>query len=215
MSGSDLPPSSPPPPPADGPAWPTDEARSGGPAYVHQRPRPRRWPLVLGTVLALVGGAVGLQQRQIAAEWNERADAMEAQRDDAHGRIEAFQRQLDEVAADLATSETDVATLEDRLRELADEKAQAEDVATTTGVERDSLVQLSSAIAGSITALDGCVDQLFDLLGAAIDAFNRQGAGEPVDVGPLNADRTAVTASCNRARQDAANAAASADRLLR
>jgi chromosome segregation ATPase len=158
---------------------------------------------------------VGLQQRQVAASWSDRAAATAEERDDARGRAEALQRQLDEVAESLSVSETDVVALEDRVRELADEKAQAEDVATTTGVERDSLVQLSAAIAASITSLDGCVDQLFDLLGAAIDAFNRQGAGEEVDVGPLNADRTATTARCNAARQDAASAAATADRLLR
>ncbi|WP_169786926.1 hypothetical protein [Nitriliruptor alkaliphilus] len=178
-------------------------------------PRARRWPLVVGAVLAIAGAAVGLQQRQVAASWQERAVAIEEERDDARARGEAFQRQLEEVADALATSETDVGALEERVRELADEKAQAEDVATTTGVERDTLVELSGAIAGAVTALDGCVDQLFDLLGDAIDAFNRQGAGETVDVGPLNADRTATTARCNDARQAAASAAATADRLLR
>jgi hypothetical protein len=179
------------------------------------RPRPRRWPLVLGAILGLAGAGIGLQQRQVAAEWSERAAAVEEQRDEARGRAEAFQRQLDEAVESLAVSESDVVALEGRVRELADEKAQAEDVATTTGVERDTLVQLSNAIAGSVTDLDRCVGQLFDLLGDAIDAFNRQGAGEVVDVGPLNADRTATTATCNQARQDAADASATAERLLR
>lgn len=207
MSGSNPPPL-PPPGGVDGPP-------PVGPQPIRVAARARRWPLVLGLVLALVGAGVGLQQRQVAASWSERAAVAAEQRDEARGRAEALQRQLDEVAESLSVSETDVIALEDRVRELADEKAQAEDVATTTGVERDSLVQLSASIAASITSLDGCVDQLFDLLGAAIDAFNRQGAGEVVDVGPLNADRTATTARCNAARQDAASAAATADRLLR
>jgi hypothetical protein len=171
--------------------------------------------LVLGLLLGLLGAGVGVQQRQVAASWSDRAATLEDERDDARARGEAFQRQLDEVADALAVSESDVGALEERVRELADEKAQAEDVATTTTVERDSLVELNGAIAGAVTALDGCVDQLFDLLGDAIDAFNRQGAGEPVDVDPLNAARTTATTECNDARQAAANAAATADRLLR
>lgn len=212
MSGSSShPPGSPPPTPS---GYLPPVVGSPTPGAVTPT-RPRRWPLILGAVLALIGAAVGLQQRQVAAAWQERAVAVEEQRDETRGRVEALQRQLDEVAESLAVSESDVVALEDRLRELADEKAQAEDVATTTGVERDTLVQLSNAIAGSVTDLDRCVGQLFDLLGDAIDAFNRQGAGEAVDVARLNADRTATTAACNQARQDAANASATAERLLR
>jgi hypothetical protein len=200
VDGPQLPP---PPPPAE---------------RVEEPPRPRRrWPAVLGvagTLVGLLGGAVAVQQRQVAASWQDRAVRFEASRDDAMGRGEALQRQLDEVADALATSETDVVALEDRLAELADEKAQAEDVATTTEVERDTLVALSSAIAGSVTSLDGCVDELFDLLGQSIDAFNRQGAGEQVDVASLNAARTTTTAGCNDARRDAATAAATAQDLL-
>jgi hypothetical protein len=165
-------------------------------------------------VLAVVAAGVAVQQRQVAAEWQRRAIAVEEQRDDARGRAEAFQRQLDEIADALALSESDVAALEDRVRDLADEKAQAEDVATTTTVERDTLVALSSAIAGAVTSLDACVVQLFGLLNDAIDAFNRQGEGEVVDVGPLNADRAVTTEDCNAARRDAADAAARADALL-
>jgi hypothetical protein len=192
---------------------------SGSPHEFPQPPAPpsrvRRWPVVLGLLVGLVGAGIAVQQRQVAASWSERAAALEEERDDARARGEAFQRQLDEVADALAVSEFDVGALEDRVRELADEKAQAEDVATTTTVERDSLVELSGAIAGAVTSLDGCVDRLFDLLGDAIDAFNRQGAGEPVNVDVLNAARTTTTTHCNAARQDAATAAATADRLLR
>jgi hypothetical protein len=205
---------SPPPPPTrptlEGGAGPADAG-----AVPPPQPRAWRWPLVLGLLLGLLGAGVGVQQRQVAASWSDRAATLEDERDDARARGEAFQRQLDEVADALTVSESDVGALEERVRELADEKAQAEDVATTTTVERDSLVELNGAIAGAVTALDGCVDQLFDLLGDAIDAFNRQGAGEPVDVDPLNAARTTATSACNSARQAAANAAATADRLLR
>jgi cell division protein FtsB len=180
---------------------------------------PRRGRRVLGVALAVLvaaaGVGIGFQQRQVAASWQQRAQETATVRDDALGRVDALQRQLDEVADALAVSESDVVELEDRVRELADEKAQAEDVATTTGVERDTLVELSSAIAGSIGALDGCVDELFDLLNDAIDAFNRQGEGADVDVGPLNAARTTTTAGCNAAKQDAADASLEAQQLLR
>ncbi len=220
MSGSSSPPPGPDPGSAVGAPDRDPGSAGGGTASsdlggaVPPASRPRRWPLVIGIVVALAASAFGLQQRQVAAGWQDRAVALEDQRDDARGRVDALQRQLDELAEALAVSETDVGALEDRVRELADEKAQAEDVATTTTVERDSLVQLSAAIAGSVTALDGCVDQLFELLNDAIGAFNRQGSGEQVDVAPLNAARTAATTGCNAARQDAADAAATADRLL-
>lgn len=191
---------------------------SAPPAPPTRPPRPPRrrvLPVVVLLLVALIGSAVGVQQRQVAAGWQARAAALEEQRDDARGRTEALQRQLEEIADSLALSESDVAQLEDRVRDLADEKAQAEDVATTTGVERDVLVDLASQVADAVTALDGCVDQLFDLLNDAIGAFNRQAAGEDVDVGLLNVARTATTAECNAARTDGAAASARADLLLR
>lgn len=170
--------------------------------------------VVVAVLVGLTGVGIGVQQRQVAAGWQDRAEVLQEQRDDARGRVEALQSQLDEVADALAVSEDDVASLEGRVRELANEVAQAEDVATTTGVERDTLRALSTSVAGSIGALDTCVSELFDLLNEAIEAFNRQGGGEVVDVGPLNAARTRTTATCNAARADAADAATDAQQLL-
>lgn len=170
--------------------------------------------MVLALVVGLAGAGVAVQQRQIAASWRDRAQVTADDLDDARGRGEALQSQLDEVADALSTSEGDVAGLEERIRELADEKAQAEDTATTVQIERDVFLDLSSAIAGSVTSLDECVTDLFDLLNESIDAFNRQGQGETVDVGPLNADRQRTTDGCNDARSDAAAAAAAADAML-
>jgi hypothetical protein len=194
------------PPPSDPPVAPAPRRRA-------------RWPLVVGLVSALVlaaaGGGVAWQQRSVAAEWRDRADAMELARDDARGRAEALQRQLDEVSEVLAVSESDVAQLEERIRELADEKAQAEDTATTVQVERDVFVQLSTTVAGAVEALDVCVTQLFSLLEDSVQAFNDAAAGLPVDVVPLNASKDATTDFCNEARSAAASAAAAADQLLR
>jgi hypothetical protein len=183
-------------------------------------PAPRRrvgWILVtvVALLLAAAGGAVAWQQRSVAAQWQDRALVMELARDDARGRTEALQRQLDEVGEVLAISESDVAQLEDRIRELADEKAQAEDTATTVQVERDVFVQLSTTVAGAVDALDACVTQLFSLLEDSVQAFNDAAAGEPVDVVPLNAAKDATTAFCNEARSAAAGAGAAADQLLR
>jgi hypothetical protein len=195
----------PPPPPPGGPP-PTP-------------PPSRRWPLTAGLVLAIVlaaaGGGVAWQQREVAAGWRDRAVAMERARDDARGRTEALQRQLDEAGGILAISEQDVAQLEERIRELADEKAQAEDTATTVQVERDVFVQLSTTVAGAVDALDLCVTQLFSLLDDSVQAFNDAAAGRPVDVVPLNAAKDATTAFCNDARAAAAGAGAAADQLLR
>jgi hypothetical protein len=195
----------PPPPPAAGPP-PTP-------------PPSRRWRVTAGLVLALllaaVSGAVAWQQREVAADWRDRAVMMERARDDARGRTEALQRQLDEAAEVLAISEGDVAQLEERIRELADEKAQAEDTATTVQVERDVFVQLSTTVAGAVDALDLCVTQLFSLLDDSVQAFNDAAAGRPVDVVPLNAAKDATTAFCNDARAAAAGAGAAADQLLR
>jgi len=166
-------------------------------------------------LLATAGSAAGVawDQRETAEQWRERAEALAAQRDDALGRGEALQVQLEDVAELLAASELDVSELESRIRELADEKAQAEDTATTVQVERDVLADVSSQVASAVEALDACVTRLFDLQEASVAAFNRAAAGDPVDVEPLNRQAEATTTFCNEARSAAAAAASAADRI--
>ena len=179
----------------------------------------RRWPwivaLVLAVAAAVASAGIALEQREVAAQWRDRAWALEIQRDDAVGRGAALQTQLDDVARLLDTSEMDVERLEGRILELADEKAQAEDTATTVQVERDVFVELSERVAAATDALDDCVDQLFELQASSGDAFNRSSLGEPVDVEPLNRQAQETTSFCNSARIAAAQASAAADRLLR
>lgn len=170
--------------------------------------------VVIAIAVAVVALAIGVQQRTVAAHWAERAEALEEQRDDAHARMGALERQLEELTEVLAVSEADVADLEERIRELADEKARAEDTATTVQVERDVFVTLSAQVAGAVDALDGCVTQLFALLDDSVRAFNAAARGEPVDVVPLNAAKDATTRFCNDARQAALTARAASDRLL-
>jgi hypothetical protein len=180
--------------------------------------RVRRWPSLvvagLSIGLAIAAGAVAYEQREVAAEWRDRAEALQLQRDAGLEREEQLSGQRAEILALLDRSEDDVAGLEERLRALADEKAQAEDTATTVQVERDVFSEVTGRIVAATDALDDCVERLFGLQTASVDAFNRSTAGEPVDVGPLNETARQVTASCNDARDAAANAGAAADRLL-
>lgn len=190
------------------------------PSPVAAQPRARRrWPwialAIVGLGLAGGGAAIAWDQREVAAQWRDYATEVEDQRDDALGRGEALQVQLDEIADLLAASTSDVATLEDRIRELADEKAQAEDTATTVQVERDVLAQVSNRIASAITSLNQCVDRMFALQSSTVAAFNRMSSGEQVDVGPLNEQSDATTRFCNEARSAAAAAAASAEQIRR
>lgn len=199
-------------PPGFGAPFPV--ATGAGPGSAAPR---RRWPWVVAIVVlvaaAATAGAVAWDQRQTAAQWQERAEALEDQRDDALGRGESLQVQLEDVADLLAGSERDVERLEERIRALADEKAQAEDTATTIQVERDVLADVSAQIADAVSALDACITRLFDLQSASVEAFNRSALGEPVDVGPLNDQANATTAFCNDARAAAAAAASAADRI--
>jgi hypothetical protein len=179
----------------------------------------RRWPWVVAgavAILAIVAAsAVAVDQRAVAAQWRDRAATIEEEHERTAARTHQLELQLDELVQMLDVSEHDVAALEARIRELADEKAQAEDTATTVQVERDVLAQLSGRIASAIEALDQCVTRMFELQGASVDAFNRAAAGETVDVAPLNAQAQSTTAFCNDARAAAAGAAAAADEIRR
>lgn len=181
-------------------------------------PRPRRrWPWILLTVV-LLGAAsaaawVAIDQRDTALLWRERAAALEEQRDEAIGRGDVLDGQVAHLTEVLEVSEDDVAALEERIRQLADEKAQAEDAATTVEVERDVVAELTADIAAAAGSLDACVDRLFDLQAASVAAFNQTAAGEEVDIGPLNEQARDTTQFCNDARSAAARASAAARQL--
>ena len=185
-------------------------------------PRRRRWPtavlvvlLLLATVGAVTATLAAVDQRDVAAQWEERALALEAQRDIVDEQRAEVVDQLEVTRDALVASERDVDELEDRVRDLADEKARAEDTATTVQVERDVFIELSELISDATGALDSCVTQLFDLQSASVEAFNRASAGQDVDIETLNVRSAEVTRFCNEARTAAASAEAAADRLLR
>ncbi|MCC5947518.1 MAG: hypothetical protein JJT89_03590 [Nitriliruptoraceae bacterium] len=181
-------------------------------------PRPvRRWPwIVLAALLAIAAIAatlIAVDQYQVAAEWQTRAEVYEQQRDEAADAGAVLAAQVDDLDALLDTSEADVGDLEERLRVLADQLARAEDTATTVSVERDVIVELTGRIADATEALDSCITRLFELQTTSVAAFNRAAAGDSVDVEPLNAQAAQVTTFCNEARSAAASAGAAADRL--
>lgn len=155
---------------------------------------------VIALVAAGVGVAVAFDQRVSAAAWQERAAELRVQRDDALDRADTLSTGIEEATTAATRSERDVVELEERVRELADEKAQAEDTATTVQVERDVLAEVSSEVGAATGALDDCVDELFDLHEASVAAFNLAVAGGEVDVAALNARADDVARSCAQAR---------------
>jgi chromosome segregation ATPase len=171
--------------------------------------------LVLTTAGAVAATLIALDQRDVAAEWQARAVGLEDQLDEVDTQRQEVAGRLDETRDALTTSERDVGKLETRVRTLAEEKARAEDTATTVQVERDVFIELSELIAAATSSLDSCVTQLFELQTASVDAFNRAAADQEVDVEALNARAAEVTRFCNQARTAAAEAEAAADRLLR
>jgi chromosome segregation ATPase len=156
------------------------------------------------------GSAIGWQQREVAAGWRDRALVLEQQRDDAVGRSEALSDQLGELANLVQLSVEDLATLEERLAELAGEKAQAEDRATLT---RDELRTLATRVESAVRQLNACVDDLFALQSDTIDAYNSVARGAPVDVTPLNDRLRVMSERCSAARQGGESAVALASRL--
>ena len=175
--------------------------------------------LVLLLVGAIGGGVtaawIAADQREVAAAWQERAAGFERQLDAVDEDRTELADELDEAVGALTTSESDVARLEERVRDLAEEKARAEDAATTVSVERDVFRELSEMVAEATTALDTCVTRLFELQESSVAAFNAAGGGREVDVDALNARAEEVRGFCAQARTAAAEAEAAAEQLRR
>jgi len=203
VTSQEPPAQSPPPPDTVVDVVPRDERRIG-----------RRWPrtllLLILVGLAAAGTGIGVEQRMVAAEWRDRAVALEQQRDDAIGRSEALAAQLSELGTLVQLSAEDLANLEERLAELASEKARAEDRVALT---REELRTLAERVASASRLLSACVDDLIALQQQTISAFNRLAGGTSVDVTPLNERLEEVRATCQVARQAGADAVALASRL--
>jgi chromosome segregation ATPase len=123
--------------------------------------RRRRWPrLVAGITVALLlvlaSTAAAVSYRNGRA-WEQRAARQAARADVAERRAGELGRQLD-------ASEARVRDLQQRMRDLADEKAQAEDQREILRVYAKQYHQLTEA-AGSVSAeLTSCIGQLADAM---------------------------------------------------
>jgi TolA-binding protein len=121
------------------------------------RPRWWRW-LAAGLVALLVatGAATVLSYRNGQA-WERRAGQQTA-------RAEGAERRADELRGQLDKSEANVAQLQHRIDDLADEKAQAEDEREILRVYAERYQQLTRA-AGSVTdELSTCIGELADAM---------------------------------------------------
>ncbi len=200
------------------PHFPPDVPPAGTPGGGEGPPRPvRRGRRALRVLLVLTliaataaASAVAWQQRDIAAGWQARSVMLEQQRDDAVGRAEALSDQLGALSNLVQLSGEDLATLEERLAELAGEKAQAEDRAALT---RDELRTLAVRVETAVRQLNTCADDLLALQADTVDAFNRLSRGSSVDVAPLNERLAEVNARCNEARRAGESAVGLASRL--
>jgi hypothetical protein len=198
------------------PAWSSvdgPDVTVGSPAAPDRRGRAPRAGIAGAVVLALVASGIAVQQRTVADRWRDRAELVAAQRDDAVGRTEALQRQLEEVVDLQAATDAELTLLAERLAALAGEKADAEDRAVISAAERDALRRVAQQVAAAVSGLDACIIALLEVRASSVDAFNRLARGEQVDVAPLNAQSAETIARCNAARQAAAAAGAAAGAL--
>ena len=163
-------------------------------------------------LLAIAAGGTGVavQQRQVAAAWRERAVVLEEQRDDAIGRAEALGAKLDDLGMLAQLSTEELAAVEERLAELASEKARAEDRETLT---REELRILAGRLETAFRLLNACVDDLLVLQNDTVIAFNTLADGGRPDIGALNERLNATRSRCDTARQAGADAVALASRL--
>jgi hypothetical protein len=129
--------------------------------------RPSRRPGIaaVGLALLLVAAAVsaGLSYRNGRA-WERRAGQQAARADGAERRAAELRGQLD-------TSEATVDRLQGRMRDLADEKAQAEDQREILRVYAKRYRELTE-VAGSVSAeLSSCIGQLADAMALLGDPY--------------------------------------------
>jgi len=172
----------------------------------HEDRSRRGWvlPAVIGLVALVAVGAVGslaYSNKNRADRWEDRAFRLERNTEQLNGllverstQLNERTRELNQIAAKVARqqgaltrSESDVASLSDRQRELAAEKAAVEDSRAALVVQAGVL----NSVAGELVA---CNDGLFELLG-----YIARG-----DSASANAVIDGVAANCDRAELDLA-----------
>jgi septal ring factor EnvC (AmiA/AmiB activator) len=173
----------------------------------------RRWPFVVSIIvlsLVAVGLGVGFAYSTYSAqEWRSAANktsdelakksedlvAMTKQRDDLKIEAQELQNRLDGVNSQLSDTQkqldgvtSDFNTATDRVRSLADEKAQVGDDAAYMA----TLVAMSQ---GVTEEMDGCIGNLQKLQTYLVDFSS-------YDSESLIAYATEINAGCNKARAD-------------
>lgn len=139
--------------------------------------------LVVALVVALLGagglGYLAYFNNVSANEWQVAAEEAEAeleQERDAHRQTEvaltAEQEAHSRTSEALVASEADVTRLENRIDELANEKAQVEDDREVIRVERDVMVDLVDLTQTTGDWLDDCVSYMYELHDFQVQAFN-------------------------------------------
>ncbi|MFH5822608.1 hypothetical protein [Georgenia sp. AZ-5] len=130
-----------------------------------ERRRPRRWPVVVLTVMlvAALGGAVYLGA--LARAWSDRAEALDATAADLGAQLAQAQADLDQRTTELGTARSQLQAAEDRIVELADEKAQTGDDREIQRQLAEYQAQVSAAAASVASALQQCVSGQEELIG--------------------------------------------------
>lgn len=176
----------------DGSGAPTGESPTT-PLAPAAPPRPRRrWPVVTLAVVLVGTLAAGAYLAVLARAWSARADELDATATDLGRRLAQTQADLDQRSSELGTVQAQLQTAQDRLVELADEKAR-------TGDDREAQRQLAayqarvSEAAGAVaSALQECVRGQEQLIGYLKDRERY----DPASLAGFEGD---VTSLCDQA----------------
>jgi hypothetical protein len=147
-----------------GPGWTGGTAHPTTPGVAHaaeivisDRPGQRPWPLrvaaVLAALITLVASGSALQSYRNGRAWESRAVVAE--------------RQVVTLSEQLEKSESAVGSLTDRTRDLADEKAKAEDEREALRLYARKHAELTRAAGGVSQQLTACIEQLAGSSGMA------------------------------------------------
>jgi uncharacterized protein YhaN len=163
---------------------------------IEQPRQRRRWPWAVA-VAALVVVVAGLSwysydARQAADEWQRATDEWEERAEQRRVQLEAEQQRADQLTEALEASEADVALLEQRVTDLAAEKAAVADERELAESARDVYADLSVLATDAAGQLSACVaaqDRLFQAILATAPDLDRE------RVGSLAADADRVCTS--------------------
>ena len=169
---------------------------SDGTAAVDRIPvsRQRLWIIITAVLTALLIAvvAVGIHLRNVSLEWERQVVEIKAQNYDLGERLAAEQTQVIDLQDNVDTLTSQLTTAQQRVIELADEKAQSGDSVEFYEREIADLKTVLSASTGVAGALTQCIDKKEELIGYLRDAAN-------YDAAELATFEAGVTARCDNA----------------